>query len=62
MNKELWVSLLTFLAGIIVLAGQMLPVSPDLAPWLAFGAAVINLALATFFGVAGARAAKAAQK
>jgi hypothetical protein len=61
MNKELWVALLSFAAGVVVLAGQMLPVSAELAPWLLFLAAVINLALATFFGVSGVRAARAAR-
>ena len=68
MNKELWTMVLTFLAGVLALASQMLPVPADLVPWLAFGVAVINLALAIFFGVTGfkvraaARAAKAAAK
>ena len=61
MTKELWIALLNFLAGVILLAMKILPVSPDLALWLTFAVGVINLALAIFFGVAGfkARAAKA---
>ncbi len=53
MNQQLWVAVLTFLAGVIVLASQLLPVTPELMPWLTFAAAVVNLALAVFFGVQG---------
>lgn len=55
MNKELWIALLTFLAGVLALASQMLPIPANVVPWLAFGVAVINLALAVFFGMAGYR-------
>ncbi len=55
MNEQLWVAVLTFLAGVIVLASQILPVTPELMPWLTFAVAVINLALAVFFGVQGWR-------
>lgn len=61
MTKELWVALLTFLAAVITLASQMLPVSPELQPWLLFAVAVINTALAIFFGVTGFRARQAAR-
>jgi hypothetical protein len=55
MNQQLWIMVLTFVAGVLALASQMLPVSPELVPWLAFLVAVINLALAIFFGVTGLR-------
>lgn len=61
MTKELWVSLLTFVAGVLALATQLLPVPPDLIPWLTFAIAVINLGLSVFFGVAGFRARAAAK-
>ena len=61
MNQQLWVSLLTFLAGVAALASQMLPVPTELVPWLTFGVAVINLALGVFFGVTGFRARAAAK-
>ncbi len=61
MNKELWIAVLTFLAAVITLGSQMLPVPPELAPWLLFAVAVINAALAIFFGVAGFRVRAAAK-
>ena len=61
MNKELWVALLTFLAGSITLASQIAAVPPELVPWLVFAVGVINLALATFFGVTGYKARAAAR-
>ena len=61
MNKELWIALLTFVATVITLASQMLPIPPELVPWLIFAVAVINAALAIFFGVTGFRARQAAK-
>lgn len=68
MNKELWIALLTFLATIITLATQTLPIPPETLPWFTFAVLVINAALTIFFGVGGIRiwqanrAAKAAAK
>ncbi len=59
MTKEMWVALLTFAAALIVGAMKILPVSPDLVPWLTFVVFGINLALAIFFGVASYRQYKA---
>jgi hypothetical protein len=61
MNRELWVSILTFAAMLITLAGQFLAVPPDLEPWLVFSVAVINAALAIFFGVTGIKTRNAAK-
>lgn len=52
---------LTFIAGMLALASQMLPVPPELVPWLAFAVAVVNLALAIFFGVTGYQVRKEAR-
>jgi hypothetical protein len=60
-NPQLWVSLLSFLATLIVLALQLLPVPPDLVPWLTWAVAAINAALTVFFGVTGYRARAAAK-
>lgn len=64
MNQQLWIALLTFVSGVIILAGQVLPVPATIQPWLAFAVGVVNLALTVFFGVNGFRtraAAKAAK-
>lgn len=61
MTKELWIALLTFLATVLGLATQMLPLPPEVIPWLVFAVAVINAALTVFFGVAGFRARAAAK-
>lgn len=61
MNQQLWIAVLTFLAGVVVLASQILPVSPELMPWLTFAVAVINLALSVFFGISGYRVRQAAR-
>jgi hypothetical protein len=52
MTKDQAIALLQFLATIIGLAATMIPGIPDtLKPWLVFAVAVINAALAIFFGV-----------
>lgn len=64
MNRELWISLLTFVSGVVILAGQVLPLPAEVQPWIAFAVGFINLALTAFFGVTGFKvraAAKAAK-
>ena len=61
MNRELWVSGLSFVATLVVLALQLLPVSPELVPWLTWAVAAINAALGIFFGVSGFKARAAAK-
>ena len=62
MSKELWIALLTFAAGVITLATEMLPIPQNVAPYLLFAVGVINLAMAVFFGVTGVRARNAANQ
>ena len=60
-----WLAMaLVFASGLATLAGEFLPVSPELQPWLAFFAAAVDLALVVFFGRAAVKAhkAKAASK
>jgi hypothetical protein len=61
MTKELWIALLQFVSGVVILGGQVLPLPPEVQPWIAFAVGVINLALSAFFGVQGFRARAAAK-
>lgn len=58
MTREQWVMILSFVAGVLTLAGQFVNPSPDFAALISFGVAVINLALCTFFGVQVYRSGK----
>ena len=62
MTKELWIALLTFIAAALTLATQMLPIPPNVLPYILYGVAVINAGLAVFFGVTGVRARNAARQ
>jgi ABC-type Na+ efflux pump permease subunit len=61
MTRELWIALLLFLATVITLATQMLPIPANIMPWLIFAVAAINAALTIFFGYAGIKARQAAK-
>lgn len=50
MTREQWVTLLTFIAGLLALAGQSFDLSGDWSKVVTFLVAAINLGLATFFG------------
>lgn len=57
-----WIMMgLTFVGALLTLALQMLPVTPELKPWLAFGAAAVDVALTIFFGRAALKARSAAR-
>lgn len=64
-DTQSWiVAALVFLSGVLTLATQMLSLSADTTKWILFAAAVVDLALAVFFGRAAlvqrrARLAKA---
>lgn len=50
-DTQSWIiAALVFLSGVLTLATQMLALSPDVTKWVLFAAAVVDLALAVFFG------------
>ena len=59
MTKELWIALLTFVAAALTLATQMLPVPPNVLPYLLYAVAVINAGLTVFFGYTGIKTRQA---
>jgi hypothetical protein len=61
MNPDLVSMALLFLSGALVLATKLLPVSPELMPWLIYGSAVIDLALGIFYGRSGIRKFRASR-
>ena len=55
-----WRRVLLFTAGVLTLAGQMLSVTSEQARWLAFGVAVVNLAISLLPDAAVARVTRLA--
>ena len=55
-----WRRVLLFTAGVLTLAGQMLSVTSEQAKWLAFGVAVVNLAISLLTDAAVARVTRLA--
>lgn len=50
MTREQWVTLLSFIAGLLVLVGQSFDLTGDMVRVVAFLVAAINLGIGSFFG------------
>ena len=49
-TKQYVYMVLMFLSGAMTLALKVLPVTPELQPWLIFGAGLIDIAMGIMFG------------